>query len=98
MADVKNRTIDISSVLAQAADVKTEVIEGELLIYHPAHTRAIYLNPQAALIWGLCDGDRSVGDIVRLIEESYPEAKQVAKAQVLAAVDELYANGILVDR
>jgi hypothetical protein len=34
------------------ADIKVEAIEGELLLYHPRQTVAVYLNPTAAVIWG----------------------------------------------
>jgi hypothetical protein len=96
MAGIKN--VNMGSVPVQVADVRTEVIEGELLIYHPGQTRAVYLNPQAAVIWGLCDGSRSIAEIANLIEENYPEAKSVAKDDVTATIAELYANNVLVER
>ena len=60
-------------------DVKVETIEGELLLYHPRNTRAVYLNPTAAVIWGLCDGRRRVREIIALIEECYPEAGIISR-------------------
>ena len=77
------------------ADVKAEAIEGELLLYHARHTRAIYLNPTAAVIWSLCDGHRRVGDIIQLIGESYPESKDSLTEEVFATLAQLRDNGVL---
>lgn len=58
-------------------DFNLEEIDDELLLYHPAKTRAVYLNETAALVWQLCDGRRAVADIVSLIEENYPESDNI---------------------
>jgi hypothetical protein len=79
------------------SDVATEIVAEEVLLYHPQNTRAIYLNSTAAIIWGLCDGIRSVREIVRLIGESYPESDSTAK-DVLVTLNELQENGVLVIR
>ena len=51
-----------------------EELDNELLLYHPTKTTTVYMNETASIIWRLCDGKRTVGDIISLIEESYPEA------------------------
>jgi Coenzyme PQQ synthesis protein D (PqqD) len=71
MTSFQNAMIDL--IPKPVADVEMEVIEGEVLLYHPRQTRVVYLNQTAALVWGLCDGNRSVGEIIRVIEESYPD-------------------------
>jgi len=80
-----------------AAQIETEIVEGEVLLYHPHDTRAVYLNPTAAVIWGLCDGSRSVREIVRLIGESYPEAVDLAD-HVTTTLGQLEESGVLVLR
>ena len=79
-----------------APDVKVETIEGEVLLYHPRNTRAIYLNATAAVIWGLCDGRRCVREIVAMIEESYPDAGNGLAEDVLATLAQLRDNGVLL--
>ena len=64
-------------------NVATEIVDGEVLLYHPEQTRAVYLNSTAAVVWGLCDRNRSVRDIVRLIAESYPDASESLADDVL---------------
>jgi pyrroloquinoline quinone biosynthesis protein D len=77
------------------AGVETEIIEGEVLLYHPRQTRAIYLNSTAALIWGLCDGNRSAGEIIQMVGESYSDAAATLEDDVLMTLKELQRNGVL---
>jgi len=85
----------IDHVPKAATDVEIEVVDSEVLLYHPQQTRAVYLNPTAAVVWGLCDGRRSVGDIIRVIGESYPDADSLTD-DVLAALNQLQESGVLV--
>jgi pyrroloquinoline quinone biosynthesis protein D len=93
MSGVQNTIID--RIPIPAAHVEMEVVEDEVLLYHPQHTRAVYLNPTAAAIWGLCDGSRSVREIIRIVGESYPEADSLSD-DVLATLHQLQESGILV--
>ncbi len=77
------------------ANVEMEVVEDEVLLYNPQGTRAIYLNPTAATIWALCDGQRSVGDIIGLIGANYPEETDIA-SDVTATLHRLQEEGVLV--
>lgn len=49
-------------------------INNELQLYKSTENSAIYINETAALIWQLCDGHRKVGEIKKVIQESYPES------------------------
>ncbi len=62
--------------------IREEQVEGELLLYVPADTRAIYLNPTAAVIWALCDGVRSMEEISAILVENYPDAQASISAEV----------------
>lgn len=94
MTDVQGTKID--AVPVPVAGVEMEVVEAEVLLYHPLKTRAVYLNPTAALVWGLCDGSRSVREIIRIIGESYPEAVATLTEDVLSTLDQLHESGVLV--
>jgi hypothetical protein len=86
-------TIDL--VPRPEADVEFEMVDGEVLLYHPQQTRAVYLNPTAAVIWGLCNGKRSAREIIRVIGESYPDAVATLPKDVLMTLRELQENGVL---
>jgi len=53
------------------------------------------LNQSAGLVWGLCDGERTVADIVRLLAEAYPEAAVDLPGDVARIVRELHLQGVL---
>jgi predicted DNA-binding protein (MmcQ/YjbR family) len=93
MTEAKTAMTDL--VLMPVADIKVESIDGELLLYHPRQTKAIYLNPTAAIIWSLCDGQRRVGEIIQLIADSYPESKDNLAEEVFTTLQQLRDNGVL---
>jgi len=86
----------IDLVPRPVADVEVEVVDGEVLMYHPAQTRAVYLNPTAAVVWGLCDGKRSARDIIEMLGESYPDAGPTLSDDILETLRELEESGVLV--
>jgi hypothetical protein len=67
---------------------RVEALDDEILLYHPGQTRVIALNPTAALLWNLCDGSRTTGEIVAALREAYPEAA----AEIPGDVEELIAT------
>lgn len=79
-----------------AAGVEMEVVDSEVLLYLSNEARAIYLNATAGLIWGLCDGKRSVEEIIRIIGDSYPDDGPRLADDVLATLTQLKESGVLV--
>lgn len=94
MTGLQNTMIDLIPV--PTADIEIEVVDGEVLLYHPRQTRAVYLNPTAAVVWGLCDGSRSVREIIRVIGECYPDAVASLADDVLVTLNQLQESGVLV--
>lgn len=45
-------------------DIRAEPVAGELVLYDAAGGRAAYLNATAAAIWALCDGERTVAEMI----------------------------------
>lgn len=76
-------------------NVESEVVEGEVLLYHPQQTQALYLNASAAVIWGLCDGVRTIDDMVALLEEAFPAAKEMVAADVRKTIAYLQDGGVI---
>lgn len=74
-------------------DFVLEDFDGEVLLYTITDARAVYLNETAHLIWLLCEGGRTVGEIVEAIEASFPEAKAVIRDDVRAALHSLLDLG-----
>ncbi len=74
-------------------DFVLETFDGEVLLYTITDARAVYLNETAHLIWLLCEGRNTVGEIVAALAASFPEAKDAIREDVLAALRSLLGLG-----
>jgi len=72
-----------------------EELDGELVLFHPARNKIIHANQTAALIWQLCDGERTVPQIVELLAEAYPESRQQIEEEVPQTIRDLRGKGAL---
>ena len=75
-----------------------EEIDEEVLLYRPTTHKAIYLNSMAAAIWKLCDGTRSVKDLVDCLVTTFPEASSCIVGDVQEAIDQLLREGALIEQ
>ena len=58
----------------QAPGFKLEEMEEEVILFHPARTIVVHTNRSGGLIWQLCDGQRSVEQIIGLLRQMYPDS------------------------
>lgn len=86
--------MDLDKIVILKKDYLLERIEGEITVYHPTLTTAVYLNESGALIWELCDGKRTISDIVGLLSEQYPESRAQIETDVETLIAQLIENGI----
>jgi hypothetical protein len=77
----------------QLPDCHTEDFHGETLLYWPSLEKMIYLNEIAAVIWNMCDGHRTVQQIVDVLAGAYPEASTLVKTDVEQAIETLIREG-----
>lgn len=68
---------------------RLEALDGELLLYHPDETKVLYCNNTAALVWHLCDGSRTVRELIDLLVKVFPESADQLTNDVSAAIQEL---------
>ena len=50
-----------------------ETLDDEVVLYVPSSEAVIQSNATGALVWGLCDGKRTVSDIIDLLGAAYPD-------------------------
>ena len=55
----------------------------------------IKLNDSSALIWQVCTGEWSVGEIIEVLQESYPDAESSMEADVHSALELLLKENAL---
>jgi hypothetical protein len=70
---------------ARRDKVLIQEVGGELVLYDQRRHKAHHLNRTAALVWQHCDGDRTVADLARLLQEEVsPAADEALVWQALA--------------
>jgi pyrroloquinoline quinone biosynthesis protein D len=79
--------------LATGARLRYDEVREEHLLLVPEG--AVRLNPTAAEVLELCDGERSLDEIVRALSERYAGAD--LRDDVLALVDAMAQEGLVVD-
>lgn len=72
-----------------------EEADGELILYDTLNHDVMYLDATAALVWQLIDGARSLDDIVGLLGDAYPEARDAIARDVPQTVAMLADAGAL---
>ena len=82
--------------LKQRAGLVLENASDEILLYDPRMHKAIRLNETAAAIWKLCDGTRTVKDLVNCFASEYPSTWSSIACDVQEATEALLGEGALV--
>lgn len=72
-----------------------EWLDDELLLYHPGETTTVYMNQTAAIVWKLCDGKRTVAEIIEMLSESFPEAGGDLGQDVQEVLDNFSQHGAI---
>ena len=80
---------DESRVPVQRFGFQLEEMEDESLLYHDKMKKSIYLNVSATVIWKLCDGTRSIKEIIALLNGAYAESGVDVAGDVEATVEKL---------
>ncbi len=73
-----------------------ERIDDEITVYHPILATSLYLNETGALIWELCDGVRSISDVIDILVENYPENGEQIADDVRDLISRLLEKNIAV--
>jgi hypothetical protein len=76
-------------------DYRLEMIDNELLLFHPAETKILYCNETASLIWRLCDGERTSHEITALLAKAFPEAADTIADDVEATLRQFSQHGAI---
>jgi hypothetical protein len=82
-----------SRPIARSDGVRTETLDGELLVYDLDGDIALHLNRTAALVWHSCDGRHTVAELLTLVVEELGESAD--EDVVLMALDSLSEHGLI---
>jgi DNA-binding transcriptional ArsR family regulator len=79
--------------LAHTADVLTEELDDELLVYDEHRQLACRLNRTAALVWRSADGERTVADLVEVLRDELGDLAD--EDLVMVTLDRLEEQGLM---
>lgn len=74
---------------------QTQTLDGEVVLLHPTSAVILHLNQTGALVWQLCNGIRSVTEIIILLSDAYPESRKQIEADVPQIIQQFAAHGAL---
>src|SRR5262245_48222751 len=83
---LQDRHMTIGNKPRPKADYRLESLDNEILLYHPASTRVLYLNETASLIWRLCNGERMTSEIMALLKDAFPDEAATIEQEVESAL------------
>lgn len=61
---ISDAPFDAGSRPRVRADIVTHILDDELIVYDPETSQSFALNSTARVVWMLCDGTHTLGDIV----------------------------------
>lgn len=85
-----------SVVYKQAENCLLEDMDGEMLLYNPENATTLHLNAPSIIVWELCDGKRSVEQIIATVKEAYPEQAGQIADDIINVVEDLSDRQVLV--
>jgi hypothetical protein len=81
---------------APKAGLVVQPVDGETVIYNPEADALHHLEPTAAAVWTLLDGDRSVRVIAADLADRYGAAEESVRRDVLDLAELMHGRGLLV--
>jgi hypothetical protein len=71
-------------------------LDNELVLFNTESLNVLYLNESASVIWQLCDGKLTIGEMVTLLSEAYPEAAGTIASDIEETIKLFLDNHALV--
>jgi hypothetical protein len=65
------------------------------LLNNPALQHTVKLNETSLLLWELCNGSLSVGEILELLVENFPQAESIMRRDVFRVLDEFVEEEVI---
>ena len=65
------------------------------LLHHKDRQDAVKLNVTGMMIWQVCNGDWTVGEIIEALQQSYPDAADGMAKDVYRALDNLLDEQVI---
>jgi PqqD family protein of HPr-rel-A system len=96
-ANAGNLQVAATYVPRKAADVLELDMEDGLIVYNHDSSLVHHLNPSAALVWRICDGEASVAELSAEVAEEYRLIRDNVQRDLQSLVAEFDALGLVED-
>jgi len=87
--------VTLSQVPVPHDGIELAELEGEGVLYCHEKLSMIYMNESASAIWRLCDGHRSVAEIISALAEAFPDTAADISIDVRETLGLLVSEGVL---
>ncbi len=79
----------------RAPNISEYEVEDETVLYDPRSDSAHALNPTAAVVWWLCDGDHGVKDIARELGDLYDKEPDSVRDDVTEIIEGFLSSRLI---
>lgn len=86
------------TIVGRRDRVMSQQVEGEAVLLDIDSGEYYALNEVGGLLWDLCDGSRSVGDLAERISTEFDVDSSVALTDAIELLDGLAGVGLVVER
>ena len=76
-------------------DYLVEQFDNEVVLFSLNGADVVALNQTAHLVWRLCQESLTVGQIIGLLSDTYPDQAEEIRADVIAALETMAGHGII---
>ena len=87
-------TLPLDAKPMQREDCEVQKIPCCWIVTIQGDQRRIKLNDSSMLIWQLCEGENSVGEIIQALQQEYPDVENMDK-DIQRALDELLEETLI---
>lgn len=66
-----------------------------MLLYNPSNYKTLYINKSVSVIWQLCNGEQTVEEIIKMIQDAYPSNEDDLRQDILDTLKNFAENEAL---
>lgn len=92
----QNKTVPVTERLVHSRKFYALDIDDEVLLTRPSANEALRLDAAAAAVWKMCDGSRTVKQVIDELAGLYPDQADTVRSDVMDAIGFLRGKAVLV--
>jgi hypothetical protein len=92
---MKYSKVESGLTASPSKGVELTEMEGEGILYSHEQTKMLYLNDSALVVWQLCDGHRTVAEIVDLLASEFADMQNEVRLEVPDLIENFVDEGVL---